>query len=205
MTRARETVFAAFLRAVNVGGTGKLAMTDLRTICDAAGFENVTTYIQSGNVVFSARSTAPRVEATLEAALREKVGKPVKVHVRTPAELEAVVRNNPFPAAPPQQVLVLFVARAVTRRDLVAVEIPGREVLEAIGREIFVHFPDGMGRSKLRLPFAESGTGRNLNTVRKVLEFARAVSTPRRASSRSTPSTDSGRTASRRTVRRQRS
>jgi uncharacterized protein (DUF1697 family) len=168
-------VFVALLRAVNVGGTGKLPMSELRTLCEEAGFANVTTYIQSGNVVFTSTLTAGKVRQTLEAALRKKMGKSVGVLLRTPGELEAIVDRNPFEKAAPNQVLVLFLDRAAPKRALAEIEIPGREKLEASGREVFIHFPDGMGRSKLKTPFAKTATGRNLNTVRKLAELSRAA------------------------------
>ena len=169
-------VFVALLRAVNVGGTGKLAMSELRRLCEDAGFENVTTYIQSGNVVFSSSLPAAKVRQGLEAALGKKMGTPVGVLVRTPAELEAVARRNPFRAAAPNRVIVLFLDSALPADALATLEIPGREEVELSGREVFGHYPDGMGRSKRRLPVAGAATGRNLNTVRTLLDLARAAS-----------------------------
>lgn len=166
-------VFVALLRAVNVGGTGKLPMSELRELCEAAGFEKVTTYIQSGNVVFSTRLGKAKVQAKLEAALAAKLGKPVGVHLRTPSELDDIVQRNPFKEAPPNRLLVLFLDRAAPPDALEALVIPGREELEASGREIFIHYPDGQGRSKLKLPFARTATARNLNTVAKLCELSR--------------------------------
>lgn len=169
-------IFVALLRAVNVGGTGKLAMSELRELCEDAGFANVTTYIQSGNVVFASKLTVAKVRQKLETALRKKMGKPVGVLLRTPAELEAIVERNPFKKAAPNQVLVLFLDRAASKSALAEIEIPGREKLEASGREVFIHYPDGMGRSKLKTPFAKTATGRNLNTVKKLAELSRTAS-----------------------------
>jgi uncharacterized protein (DUF1697 family) len=168
-------VFIALLRAVNVGGTGKIAMSELCQLCTDAGFQNVTTYIQSGNVVFSSGLTAGKVTRRLEAALREKMGKPVGVLLRTPSELEAILQRNPFKTAAPNRLIVLFFDRTVRGNELANLEIPGREEVEPSGREVFVHYPDGMGRSKLKIPHVETATGRNLNTVRKLLELSRAT------------------------------
>lgn len=168
-------VFVALLRAVNVGGTGKLVMSELRRLCEDAGFEDVATWIQSGNVVFSSGLPPAKVRQKLETALEKKMGQPVGVHLRTPAALESIVARNPFPAAAPNRVLVLFVDRAPSRDALAGLRIPGREEVELSGREVFVHYPDGVGRSKLKLPFA-GATGRNLNTVRKLLDLAQAAS-----------------------------
>ena len=164
-------VYVALLRAINVGGTGKLAMSDLHALCEAAGFEHVATYIQSGNVVFTSRSGMAEVQRRLETALAAKVGKPVGVHLRTPAELASVLERNPFPDVPGSQVLVLFLDHAPAPGALDDLVIPGRETVRLSGQEVFVHFPDGMGRSKLKIPYAKTATGRNVNTVAKLLEL----------------------------------
>lgn len=163
----------ALLRAVNVTGTGKLLMTDLRALCEELGFRDVRTYIQSGNVVCSTTLTAPRVKARLEAALAKVLGKPCLVMLRTADELEATIAANPFPDAAPNRLLVLFLHTAPPPTAIDGWKIPGGERLVLRGRELFVFFPEGQGVSKLRVPFAAEGTGRNLNTVRKLLEMAR--------------------------------
>jgi uncharacterized protein (DUF1697 family) len=151
-------------------------MTELRDLCEGAGFESVRTYIQSGNVVFTSKLGRAKVREKLERALHKSMGKPVGVHLRTPAELEDVLERNPFRRAEPNRLLVLFLEQAVPKDALAGIEIPGREEIRASGREIFIHYPDGMGRSKLKVPLARVGTGRNLNTVRKLLELGRAAS-----------------------------
>jgi uncharacterized protein (DUF1697 family) len=173
------TVFAALLRAVNVGGTGKLPMSVLRRLCEVAGFDGVVTYIQSGNVVFRSRLGEAKVKQVLEKALLTEMGKPVDVLVRTLPELEALVRRNPFGHAAPNQLLVLFLDRAAPKSSLADLVIPGREEVKLSGREVFIHYPDGMGRSKLKLPFARTGTGRNLNTVRKLIALAKELDSGR--------------------------
>ena len=90
-------VFVALLRAVNVGGTGKLPMSDLKRLCEKAGFRNVRTYIASGNVVAERNGSEAEAKAALEAELRAYAGKPVGVIVRTAAEMSEVVAGNPFP------------------------------------------------------------------------------------------------------------
>jgi uncharacterized protein (DUF1697 family) len=84
------------------------------------------------------------------------------------------VDENPFPAAAPRQVLVLFLDEAPPSDALETVVAPGQERLALRGREIFIHFPEGMGPSKLKVPFQKVGTGRNLNTVRKLADMAQA-------------------------------
>jgi uncharacterized protein (DUF1697 family) len=166
------TVYAALLRAINVGGTGKLAMTELRGLCESAGFDCVKTYIQSGNVVFKSALSEARVKAKLEKALAAKMGKPFFAMVRSTGELRAIVKRNPFKQAAPNQVLVLFLDETPAKSALAGLAIPGREKVELAGREVFIHYPDGMGRSKLKIPFAKTGTGRNLNTVQKLATMA---------------------------------
>jgi uncharacterized protein (DUF1697 family) len=164
----------ALLRAVNVGGTGKLPMADLRTLCARAGFTDVRTYIQSGNVVFASTLSAAAAKAKLEKALAAKLGKPSRALLRGADELERVIAANPFPEAAPNQLVIVFLDAAPAKAAIKDWKIPGRERLALHGRELYVHFPDGQGQSKLKVPFADEGTGRNLNTVRKLLEMARA-------------------------------
>jgi uncharacterized protein (DUF1697 family) len=169
------TAYAALLRAINVGGTGKLAMTELRKLCEDCGCKNVATYIQSGNVVFQSKLSEASVKKTLEQALAKKMGKPFGVLVRTLAELKATIDNNPFPNAAPNQLLILFLNEAPAAASLKDVVAPAREEFALCGRELFIHFPDGMGKSKLKIPFQKTGTGRNLNTVRKLILMLEAL------------------------------
>lgn len=172
---ARVTTFIALLRAINVGGTGKLPMSELVTLCEAAGFKGAKTYIQSGNVVFGSSLSEANVKAKLERALAAKMGKPFAALVRNHAELEAVVKRNPFKKAAPNRLLVVFLDEAPARDALAGLKIPAREEVKLDGREIFIHFPDGMGQSKLKIPLMKTGTGRNLNTVVKLVEMARKI------------------------------
>lgn len=166
------TTYAALLRAVNVGGTGKLPMADLRALCAELGFTDPATYIQSGNVVFEAAGRKAEVRAALEAALTERLGKPAKVFLRTATQLEGLLRDAPYPGADPKRVLVYFLDRSPGARVLDGVAGPDGETAVGVGPHVFVHYPNGMGRSKLKLPFAAEGTGRNLNSVRKIAALA---------------------------------
>ncbi|MCE9602623.1 MAG: DUF1697 domain-containing protein [Gemmatimonadetes bacterium] len=168
------TTYIALLRAVNVGGTGKLPMADLRALCTKAGFTGVRTYIASGNVVFSSGLSASKARVTLEAALAKRLDKGTQVIIRTADELEAIIAANPFPEAEPNRLIVVFLSREESATVLDGWKIPGRERLALVGRELFIHYPDGMGQSKLKVPFADQGTGRNMNSVRALLEMARA-------------------------------
>jgi uncharacterized protein (DUF1697 family) len=169
------TAYAALLRAVNVGGTGKLAMSDLRSLCATCGFTKAATYIQSGNVVFATRRSEASVKKLLEEELTKKLGKKADVLIRTRQELAALLAANPFPKAPPNRVLVLFLDRPPPSDSLDGVVAPGGEELAASGRHVVVHYPNGMGQSKLKLPKLGTVTARNLNTVRKMLEMLEAL------------------------------
>ena len=164
--------FVALLRAINVGGTGMLGMSDLRDLCEKAGFREVRTYIQSGNVVFTSSLAEAKVKAKLEKVLAAKLGKPAFVLLRSGVELEAVLEANPFPSAPPNRVIVLFLDEAPPKNALAKLAIAGPEEVVLRGREIFIHYPEGQGRSKLKISFAKEGTGRNLNTVAKLAAMA---------------------------------
>lgn len=166
--------FVALLRAINVGGTGKLAMTDLVKLCEKAGFKDVKTYIQSGNVVFETGASEARVKAVLEKALAAKLGKPVGVLLRSGVELDRVLAGNPFTKAPPNRVIVQFLDQAPPANVLDGVKATAGEELVLRGRELYIHYPVGQGVSKLKVPLAKVSTGRNLNTVARLAEMARA-------------------------------
>jgi uncharacterized protein (DUF1697 family) len=169
--RAAAT-FVALLRAVNVGGTGTLAMADLKSTCEDLGFTDVRTYIQSGNVVFGCGRTEARVKADLEAALAAKMRKPVDVLVRSAAEMAAVLKCNPFPSVAGNKVYVHFLDQSPKEAVFATIKIPGREEMRLNGREVYVHYPDGMGRSKLKLSALGIATARNINTVAKLVAMA---------------------------------
>nr|WP_281360217.1 DUF1697 domain-containing protein [Isoptericola halotolerans] len=163
--------------AVNVGGTGRLPMSDLRDLCASVGFGAVRTYIASGNVVFTARLGADGARTVLEDALREYAGKPVGALIRTPGELARVRDANPFAGAVPSRVGVTFLdAPPETDTAERAAGATGEQI--ALGaREIYVHYPDGMGRSRLRLPpSAGRATTRNMNTVTRLAALAAEAS-----------------------------
>lgn len=166
------TRHVALLRAVNVGGTGKLPMAELRRICEDIGFERVRTYIQSGNVIFDTSATMATAKIRLEAGLLDWSGRPVGVVMRDAGALQEVLALNPFPTAAPNQVAVLFLDDAPTHDAAAAAKGRVGERIELGRREIYIHYPDGMGQSRLRIPAMEFGTARNLNTVKKLAEMA---------------------------------
>ena len=167
------TAYIALLRAVNVGGTGKLPMTELAAMCEAAGFAKVKTYIASGNVVFTSSKSEAAVKAALEKAMEKYAGKPVGVMVRSAAEMAAVGEDNPFADAPGNRVVAIFLDEPPAKDSIeLATNVDGEEM--ALGkREIYVRYTDlGIGGSKLKIPAAKAGTARNMNTVAKLAEMA---------------------------------
>ena len=169
------TAYIALLRAVNVGGTGKLPMAELKAMCEAEGFERVKTYIASGNVVFTSRLKEKAVKAALEARLADYAGKPVGVMVRTVAEMSAVEAASPFKAAPGNRVVAIFLDEAPANNALADVKHQAAEELRLGKREIYVRYDEGMASSKLVIPAAKAGTARNMNTVAKLAELASAL------------------------------
>ncbi len=169
------TAYVALLRAVNVGGTGALAMVELRRLCEADGFAAVRTYIASGNVVFTSRLDAVAVKRRLEETLHESTGRAVRVAVRTAAELATALAANPFADAPPSTTVLLFLDAPPPADTLEHTVAPDGERLALGAREIYVAYGAGMARSRLRLPAAAEGTARNVNTVAKLVAMATEI------------------------------
>jgi uncharacterized protein (DUF1697 family) len=178
-------VFVALLRAVNVGGTGKLPMQDLRAACEGAGFRRVSTYIASGNVVLETDKSATAVKRLIRELLRDQFGL-TKNHVlvRTPGQLARVIARNPFVAAAAERPNLLMVnfldglpppaaAGALAAYD-------GPERLHLAGDHLYVDYAEGVARSKLTPAFLDKAlrvpaTSRNWNTTNKLLDMARAL------------------------------
>jgi uncharacterized protein (DUF1697 family) len=165
--------YICLLRAVNVGGTGKLPMAGLRALCEAAGFADVRTYIASGNVVLRSAASARQVQATLAGALATHVGKQVDVLVRTPLQMALVLAANPFPEAAPNRTVAIFLDAPPPRDALDSISGQRDEELALGAREIYVRYGDGMAGSKLKIPAAATGTARNLNTVAALVRMTR--------------------------------
>lgn len=162
----------ALLRAVNVGGTGKLPMAELRAMAGRIGFENPRTYIASGNLVFESAMTADDARAALEAALEAYAGKPVGVVMRSPDAMQAVLDANPFPEAAGNRCIVHFLEAAPPDDLETTLRHRADEQIAAGEREIYIHYGEGMAQSKLVVPATKTGTGRNLNTVAKLIALA---------------------------------
>jgi uncharacterized protein (DUF1697 family) len=169
------THYVALLRAVNVGGTGKLPKAELRAMCESLGFANVRTYIASGNVVFASKLTEKAVKTKLERALETYAGKPVGVLIRTAAELAAVLDANPFKSAAPSRTVAIFLDVAPPADTLTGVSGQQNEEIALGKREIYVHYGNGMAKSKLKITAARTGAARNMNTVATLAEWAAAA------------------------------
>jgi uncharacterized protein (DUF1697 family) len=173
---ARRTL-VALLRGVNVGGRNSVPMAGLRSVLEELGLEDVTTYIQSGNVVFRSHAPVRSLPATMERAIADAFGVRPTVVLRTPAELGAVVDGNPFPDT--ARVHVVFLERkpaAGAAGGLDPERSPG-DAFALDGRELYLHLGNGAGRTKLTGDYLERtlgvrGTQRNWNTVVKLLELA---------------------------------
>jgi uncharacterized protein (DUF1697 family) len=170
----------SLLRAVNLGAHNRMKMDALLEVYSSLGFANVRTYVQSGNVVFETREkNGPALVGRIEDAIEVAFGFRADVINRTAAELRDVVARNPFVGREPDKVLVTFLASdpgEAVRGRLRDIQISPEELV-ADGRELYIYYPNGQGRSKLPVASIDKalgvrGTGRNWNTVTKLLEMA---------------------------------
>jgi uncharacterized protein (DUF1697 family) len=179
------TVYVALLRAINLAGTNRVAMSDLQKLFAGLGYTNVRTLLQSGNVVFQAEATPPAdLERLLETEAATQLNLRTDFLVRTADDLAAVVQRNPFPVEAqrdPGHLLVMFLKDAPGRAavDALRAAIPGREQVQVQANHAYITYPDGIGRSRMTNTLIESklrtrGTGRNWNTVLKLAALASA-------------------------------
>jgi uncharacterized protein (DUF1697 family) len=178
------TTYVGLLRAVNLGPTNKVAMADLRDLLGELGLNDVRSLLQSGNLVFrSATRSTSRLERLLEEETAWRLGLDTQYFVRTAREWREVVADNPFPAEAkrdPGHLLVVVLKDAPAREAVTALQkaIAGREVVRVKGRQAYVVYPDGIGRSRLTSALIERklgtrGTGRNWNTTLKLEAMAK--------------------------------
>ncbi len=176
----------AMLRGVNVGGYQKLSMAALRTLCTSLGLQDVQSYIQSGNLVFREDGEDPaKLALRLEKAVEAGFGFRPAVIVRTASELRKVIAKNPFAGRAgiePNRLLVVFMDRTPTKqaRDQLLGLPCEPEELRINGREVYIYYPQGMAHPKVPLVKIEktlqcASTGRNWNTVNKLLAMAEAL------------------------------
>jgi uncharacterized protein (DUF1697 family) len=180
------TVVISMLRAVNVGGHNKIKMEALRALYVSLKFEDVATFIQSGNVVFRTKERdLEKIGKRLGDGIEKSFGFRPEVILRTAEEMRGVVARNPFAArtdVEPGKLLVWFLTGmpdAEARKKVLTVKVE-QEALRIDARELYIYFPDGQGRSKLSLPAVDRalkvlGTGRNWNSVTKLMEIAESL------------------------------
>jgi uncharacterized protein (DUF1697 family) len=180
------TTHIALLRGINVGGQRQVGMTNLRKFLTELGFDDVRSVLQSGNLVFGSRSRfGAELERYLEMEAVKRLTLETDFYVRTAEEWKGVIRQNPFrkeAERDPKHLVVLFLKNAPTPKDVAALQadISGAELVKAKGKQAYIFYPNGIGRSKLTNAMIEKrigrGTGRNWNTVLKLDVIAKAGS-----------------------------
>ena len=168
------TAHVALLRAVNLFGR-PLLMADLKRIAEELGLASPRTFIASGNLLFASNKGERELKSALEAAVERHMGKPIGVMIRTATEIAAVAEANPFADQPGNRVVAIFLDDAPSKDAIDQAKNVADERMALGKREIYVHYPNGQGRSKLRIPAAERGTARNMNTVAKLAELAKEL------------------------------
>jgi uncharacterized protein (DUF1697 family) len=176
--------FIALLRGINVSGRNKIPMADLRSLCAELGWEEVQSYIQSGNLLFKAGDTADMLESALEQAIEQQFGLSIPVIVRPAADWPAYVSDNPYPGASEREPnrVMLALSKSVPKPDAVArladCTVNGERVTQA-GDALWLHYPEGSGRTKLSPAVLDRLVGspvtmRNWRTVLKLNELAQS-------------------------------
>jgi uncharacterized protein (DUF1697 family) len=175
------------LRGINVGGHRSVGMTDLRNLLTGLGFDEVRSLLQSGNLVFDSKTrTGAELERFLEAEAVERFALEIDFFVRTPEEWKSIIRQNPFrkeAELDPAHTLLMLLKSAPTGEDVLALEaeIAGDEIVRAKGRQLYIFYPNGIGRSRFTNAVIERKvgrcTGRNWNTVLKLAILAKTGST----------------------------
>lgn len=176
-------VVISMLRGVNVGAHNRLKMEPLRALYQSLKLHDAETYVQSGNVIFKTeQKNLARLAAQIQSRIERTFGFKPEVILRTASEVRSVIARNPFAkrsGIEPNRLLVTFLASEPSidlREKLLAIKIEPEE-LRVDGRELYVYFPNGMGRAKFSGATVErilkiAGTGRNWNSVTKMLEIA---------------------------------
>ncbi len=172
------TGYVALLRGVNLVGRSSLKMADLKAIADGLKLKDARTYIASGNLVFASDKPEEKLREMLEERVQAHMGKAVRVMLRTADEMEKAVRANPFKEAAGNQVQAFFMNEPPPKDLLDTIRNQADDERVAAGaREVYVAYGErGIGRCRMRIPAAEAGTARNMNTVAKLAELARELS-----------------------------
>jgi len=178
----KMTTFVSLFRGINVGGHQAVRMDALKELHESLGLQEVQTYIQSGNVVFTSDDAdVTRIQKAIEDGFAQKFGFQVNVMVRTADEFNVMIENNPFQNQPMKEskwVVAMFLAShpVSTAREDIQKAYTGPEELYIIGQEVYIYYPEGIGRSKLTNTFLEkklktTGTARNWNTVLRLQQM----------------------------------
>ena len=173
------TRFVALFRGINVGGNKSVRMDALKELHESLGLQRVETYIQSGNVVFTSDDAIPtQLARQIAEAFEHKFGFSSNVMVRTADEFKVIIENNPFKDQPMKETkwvvaMILASDPTSTAREDIQKTYSGPEELHITGQEVYIYYPEGIGRSKLTNTFLEKklktmGTARNWNTVLRV-------------------------------------
>jgi uncharacterized protein (DUF1697 family) len=174
------TAYVALLRAVNVGGRS-VRMAELVALFHEVGFADARSYIQTGNILFSATAKDERaLAAKIEAAIVKRFDMKVDVILRSAAELKRTLARNPFPEkakSDPRHLVVVFLPGDPTAAEKASLAAPwsGPEKLMLVGADLYITYPEGIGRSKLKLRLKPPGTARNWNVVTKLAQLASAM------------------------------
>lgn len=182
------TIFVSLFRGINVGGNRLVKMTDLKVLHETLGLRNVITYIQSGNVVFTSDDTdALYLQRDIENLFEEKFGFHSHVMVRSSSELQEIITKNPFQGQDNREskwIAVIFLATPPDNSAQGALldSYNGPEEIFILGKEVYIYYPEGIGRSKLTQTLLDkklktNGTARNWNTILKLQEVAESLST----------------------------
>jgi uncharacterized protein (DUF1697 family) len=174
------------LRGINVGGHNKIKMDALRDLCVALKFQNPQTYVQSGNIIFGTeQSDLALIAKRIQQSIQKRFACCPEVILRTADELRSVVKKSPFAKRQnldPAKVVVTFLASdpGDQARQNLRKERFAPEELHIVGRELYIYFPTGMGKSKLPLPRIHKllntpGTARNWNSVTQILQIAESI------------------------------
>jgi uncharacterized protein (DUF1697 family) len=177
--------YIALLRGINVGGRNQIAMSDLRSLLTTSGFSNAQSLLQSGNLVFEGgRKTCAELEHLLESETAKQLIVRTDYLVRTSSEWAQIVAGNPFrdnAKNDPSHLIVMFLKKAPAADDVADLQaaIKGPEIVNVAGRHAYIVYPAGIGSSKLTTTLIEAklgsrGTGRNWNTVLKLLALVQA-------------------------------
>jgi uncharacterized protein (DUF1697 family) len=169
------TRYVALLRGINVGGANKISMPQLRAMAENLGYQSVSTYINSGNLLFTSSQGGGGLAEEIQQAITAEFGRPIEVTVRSLDQLRRILAANPYPEGNPSQVTVAFLTKpaAANAREKVATLAGDHEPFTFAGTEIYVNYTHGLGNSKLAERFSGavgvSATVRNIRTVGKIM------------------------------------